>query len=226
MEMSGGDLHAAAKGQAKPVPQFEPANDHPGSDENLLLAVILALLEESGIQLYFGPKLLEHLVLKSIVPDIISADQIRIGRWKANAESALRVEILESFAVGNCGRDYGIERAVRVRASRQARADECGQNVIAVFLVCGKQAVLDVEREIAETIRDCRIVVDEVRRQVEEHLDVFKGNQLQSFAAVVVFGCNARAVRQPINVKADFFLKARRDRCQRRNPMGLLPLRL
>src|SRR5690348_12123468 len=192
MEMSGGDLHAAAKGQAKPVPQFEPANDHPGSDENLLLAVILALLEESGIQLYFGPKLLEHMVLKSIVPDIISADQIRICRWKPNAESALRVEILESFAIGNCGRDYGVERAVRVRARRQARAEERRQDVVAVLLICGEQTVLDVEREVSEPIGDSRTVVHQVRREIEEHLNAFEGNQLESFAAVVILRRDAR----------------------------------
>ena len=55
-----------------------------------------------------------------------------------------------------------------------------------MFLVGREQPVFDEERNIAESIADFGIVVDEIRRDIENDFHLLERNQFQPFAAVVV----------------------------------------
>ena len=70
--------------------QVKPSQHQAGSDKRSALAVILAALEETGIEFDFRPNLAQEVILESIVPGIGSADDIvwAVGRATPNAPCA------------------------------------------------------------------------------------------------------------------------------------------
>ena len=62
--MAGGDLETSADTQQQAAVQLEAAEDQPGRQDRLLLAVLSAAFPENGIDFEFRPDLRCHAILK------------------------------------------------------------------------------------------------------------------------------------------------------------------
>src|SRR5690348_3722995 len=209
MEMRGSDLKSAAKGEADSLGDVNFSNHQAGGEKRLLASTVNSAGKENRVRLKFGPQFLEHVNLRSVVPHDGSAEDIRMARGKADAERSLCIEAAESFSVSDRGNDHGRACAIGVRASRQAGAEECGEDVISALLVRAEQAVFYGERKIAKAVGNGRIVMRDVRRQIQQHFHILKGNQFEAFAAAVIFGSDAAVPGEPVDVVAEFLLEAR-----------------
>jgi hypothetical protein len=67
------DLISATKGKSDSPPETKPSQDQTGCHEILLLAVVLSILKECGVELYLRPELPEYSVLEGIIPRVVSS---------------------------------------------------------------------------------------------------------------------------------------------------------
>jgi hypothetical protein len=93
-----------------------------------------------------------------------------------------------------------------------------------MFFVFRKEAVLDQERNIAESVADGCIIVDKIGRNVEDDLALLKRNQLQSLAPALVVRTHPFGIRLPELIVAIFLFQTRRGWRERCHPMRLLVL--
>src|SRR6267154_1611758 len=84
-----------------------------------------------------------------------------------------------------------MQRSVLVVAGREAPAQERSENVIAVLFVFREQPIFDQECNVAKSVANCWIIVDQVGRNIKDDFDSLKRNQFQSLAAIVVIGGDA-----------------------------------
>src|SRR5208283_5811144 len=150
--MRGGNLKATADGERQAFPEMEPAKHETRSQVDLSFAGVRAVLEIGVVDFEFGPELAVEVILKSVVPGIGAANFGFIAGGKRCAERALQIEVAEAFAVSDGGSDDGVGGAVGVLPGRQGGLEESSEDVIAVLLVGGEDAVLHKKTPVAEPV--------------------------------------------------------------------------
>ena len=88
----------------------------------MLLAVVLAVLEETRIQFDFRPYLAQHVILEGVVPGIGAAADIRVGGGEADANGSLSVKVTKTFSICDGRRNDGAQGAVCVAPRGDAPA--------------------------------------------------------------------------------------------------------
>src|SRR5579864_1467576 len=132
----------------------------------------------------------------------------------------------EAFAICDGRGDDRVARTVLELAGRQAYAQKSSQNVVSVFLIRRKQTELSEKLEIAKSIPHFGIIVHNIRRDADDDFYLLGRDQLQSFAAAVIFCGRAFVIGLPENVVSEFFFQAWSGGGDRRDPVRLLCLRL
>src|SRR5258708_15134222 len=99
--MGGGNLVATTDAEAQSLSHVKSADDEPGSNEILFPAIVLAILKKSRVKFNFRPQLPQDPILKSIVQQVVSPNQVRIGDWQGHSEGTLYIEVAEAFSVGD-----------------------------------------------------------------------------------------------------------------------------
>jgi hypothetical protein len=107
-----------------------------------------------------------------------------------------------------------------------APTEKSRKDVVALlFIIAGEQAVLEQKRDVAEAVlRGGR--VRQVRREREDDLGVFGGDEFKALAEAVVVGDVAARYGLARNVESKFFFEARGGRKRGRDPVRLLGLRV
>ena len=89
VEVGRGDLEPPAEREADSPPQMKAPQDETGRHKILLLAVILSVLKERRVELYFRPKLPKNSILEGVVPGKGATQDIRVSRRQPNSKCAL-----------------------------------------------------------------------------------------------------------------------------------------
>src|SRR5437899_9455735 len=131
-----------------------------------------AVPEKAVSPLDFRPELSIQVVLKSVVPGIRAADRNLIARWQGHAKSTLDIERSEALPVSDRRRDDGVSRSVLVLPRWECRLEKRRQNVLSLFFIRRKNAVLHEDAPIAESIPHQAVVMHDIGgRGNQNHFD-------------------------------------------------------
>src|ERR1700733_291871 len=108
-----------------------------------------------------------------------------VGDGQRTAGSRSECKLAKAFAHRERRRDHCAATAVAIFAGRNSGGEEDCHDGVAVLLVPRKDAVLGIEREIAEAVLFAIGSVEE-GRDVDKNLNAPLGNELQPLAVAVI----------------------------------------
>src|SRR5260370_30186600 len=152
------------------------------------------------------------------------SDRIAVTGGQTRAEGALDIELAPSFAAGDRRCNHAASRPIRIGTRGNASGEEERYDIVSAFLICGQETELAQKRKVAEAVVSLRIVVPEIRRNVEHQFYALAGNQLQPLAVSEIDQIVSGSRLLDEEIGPEFLFQSGRDSYQRRHPVRLIAL--
>src|SRR5665213_3282385 len=177
--MRQGDLKTGPSRKRKTPVNWKTSKDQRGSDEHLFLAVVVPAKPIRGVDLDFRTQPFDDVRLKRSIGNDGASNDIDTVDRKRSRKSSLHVEFAPPFAARQCRRNHSARGTVLVCPRRSVAAQKRGQNGTAMFLIASKEPVFHGEGHVTHAVYRLRVLMKEIRRQVEQEFDVTRRNQLE-----------------------------------------------
>lgn len=121
------------------------------------------------------------MLLRDRVPDDCAPHLLYAIDGQNAAQRGLDVKAAPSFPASQRWCQHGAWPTVLVGAGWNATAEKCSQDVVALLLIGGEDAIFHQEADIAGTIHSALLGVLQIGRRVEQQFDMGQGNQPRPF---------------------------------------------